>query len=52
QGAWGFLALALPEIVHRPLGLVSRPSSSSTAVGAHHRHDAEQRAIVEQAFTF
>ena len=52
QGAWGFLALALPEIVHRPLHLVSRPASSSPAVGAHHRHDAEQRAIVEQAFTF
>jgi 2-oxoglutarate decarboxylase len=51
QGAWTFLALALPEIIGREPQLVSRPASSSPAVGAHHRHELEQRAIVEQAFT-
>lgn len=50
QGAWSFMALALPEITGRPLVGTSRPSSAATAVGSHHRHEIEQRAVVEQAF--
>jgi multifunctional 2-oxoglutarate metabolism enzyme len=50
QGAWPFMALNLPERIGRPLLRISRDASSSPAVGSHHRHDAEQRSIVEQAF--
>ena len=50
QGAWSFIALNLPEIVDRPIRVVSRPSSSSPAVGTHQRHEVEQRTLVEQAF--
>ena len=50
QGAWSFMAVNLPEIIGRGLEGVSRPSSSSPAVGSHHRHDEEQRAVIEAAF--
>ena len=50
QGAWSFMALALPELLGRDVARVSRPASSSPAVGSHHRHDEQQRSIVEQAF--
>ncbi|MGI9197315.1 MAG: multifunctional oxoglutarate decarboxylase/oxoglutarate dehydrogenase thiamine pyrophosphate-binding subunit/dihydrolipoyllysine-residue succinyltransferase subunit [Candidatus Nanopelagicales bacterium] len=50
QGAWSFMALNLPGIVGRSIQGVSRPSSSSPAVGSHHRHEEEQRAVVETAF--
>ncbi len=50
QGAWSFVAVNLPEVVDRPVRGVSRPSSSSPAVGTHHRHEAEQKALVAQAF--
>jgi len=50
QGAWPFMGLNLPQVVDRPISLVSRPASSSPAVGSHHRHDQEQRSIVETAF--
>ncbi len=50
QGAWSFIAVNLPEIINRPISVVSRPSSSSPAVGTHHRHEAEQAALVQQAF--
>jgi 2-oxoglutarate dehydrogenase E1 component len=50
QGAWSFIAMNLPEIISRPITGVSRPASSSPAVGTHQRHEAEQRAVVEQAF--
>ena len=35
--------------IGRPLVRVSRDESSSPAVGSHHRHDAEQQALVERA---
>ena len=38
-----------PPIVNRPIEGVTRPSSSSPAVGTHLRHVAEQQAVVEQA---
>ena len=50
QGAWSFIAMNLPEVVSRPVSGVSRPASSSPAVGTHQRHEQEQRAVVEQAF--
>jgi len=50
QGAWPFMALNLPQVIDRPLQAISRPASSSPAVGAHHRHEAEQRLLVDQAF--
>ncbi len=50
QGAWTFLADVYGEILDRPLRRVSRPTSSSPAVGSHHRHDVEQAALVEAAF--
>jgi 2-oxoglutarate dehydrogenase E1 component len=50
QGAWQFMAMNLPEIIGRPLTGISRPASSSTAVGTHHRHEEEQRTLVAAAF--
>lgn len=50
QGAWSFVAINLPPIIGRNLEGVTRPSSSSPAVGSHHRHDEEQRAVVDAAF--
>jgi multifunctional 2-oxoglutarate metabolism enzyme len=50
QGAWSFMAINLPPIIGRELVGVSRPSSSSPAVGSHHRHEEEQRAVVTAAF--
>ncbi|MDP1876905.1 MAG: multifunctional oxoglutarate decarboxylase/oxoglutarate dehydrogenase thiamine pyrophosphate-binding subunit/dihydrolipoyllysine-residue succinyltransferase subunit [Actinomycetota bacterium] len=50
QGPWSFVALNLPGIIDRPLRSVTRPASSSPAVGTHQRHEQEQRALVEQAF--
>ena len=50
QGAWSFIALNLPEIINRPVSLISRDKSSSPAVGSHHRHEVEQAALVERAF--
>ncbi|MEK8172576.1 hypothetical protein NKH77_35450 [Streptomyces sp. M19] len=60
QGAWPFIALNL--IDHLELGVgadlpaaerlrrVSRPHSSSPAVGSNKRHQAEQQALVEEVF--
>jgi 2-oxoglutarate decarboxylase len=50
QGAWSFMALALPELTGRPLTCTSRPASSATAVGSHKRHEIEQRNLVHGAF--
>ncbi len=50
QGAWTFMAVNLPEIIQRPVTRVSRPASSSTAVGTHQRHEQEQQAVITQAF--
>lgn len=50
QGAWSFMAMNLPEVINRHLIGVSRPASSSPAVGSHHRSELEQEALVKQAF--
>jgi len=51
QGAWSFMAMNLPELINRPITGVSRPASSSPAVGSHHRSELEQQALVAQAFS-
>ena len=50
QGAWPFMSMHLPELLGRVVRRVSRPASSSPAVGSHHRHEVEQQALVEAAF--
>ena len=51
QGAWPFMALHLPaELGGRALTCISRPGSSSPAVGSHKRHEVEQQRVVEEAF--
>lgn len=50
QGAWPFMAMHLSEAINRQVHRVSRPASSSPAVGSHHRHEVEQAALVEAAF--
>ncbi len=50
QGAWSFIAINVPGFIGRPVECVSRPSSSSPAVGTHQRHEVEQNLVVEQAF--
>lgn len=51
QGAWSFMAMNLPALIDRQIGVVSRPASSSPAVGSHHRSALEQQALVAQAFS-
>ncbi|RMI37666.1 multifunctional oxoglutarate decarboxylase/oxoglutarate dehydrogenase thiamine pyrophosphate-binding subunit/dihydrolipoyllysine-residue succinyltransferase subunit [Streptomyces triticirhizae] len=52
QGAWPFVALNLPERVDLPGRLipVTRPASSSPAVGSAKRHQAEQQTLVAEVF--
>ena len=51
QGAWSFIAINLPGVIgNRAIEGVSRPSSSSPAVGSHHRHEEEQHAVIRAAF--
>jgi multifunctional 2-oxoglutarate metabolism enzyme len=51
MGPWPFVALHLPEHLDgRSLVRISRRISSSPAVGSGSVHEAEQRALVEQAY--
>jgi len=51
QGAWPYVALNLHEHLDgRLLGRVSRPASSSPAVGTHKVHEREQASLVAAAF--
>lgn len=50
QGAWSFIAMNAPAMVNRAIEGITRPSSSSPAVGTYQRHVVEQNAVVEQAF--
>ncbi|MBV5267383.1 MAG: 2-oxoglutarate dehydrogenase E1 component, partial [Burkholderiaceae bacterium] len=34
QGAWSFMAMNLPALINRQIAVVSRPASSSPAVGS------------------
>lgn len=51
QGAWSFMAMNLPAVLNRAITGISRPASSSPAVGSHQRSDLEQQALVAQAFS-
>jgi 2-oxoglutarate dehydrogenase E1 component len=51
QGAWSFMAMNLPALINRAITGISRPASSSPAVGSHHRSELEQQALVAQAFS-
>jgi multifunctional 2-oxoglutarate metabolism enzyme len=51
MGPWPHMALHLtPQLDGLPFYRVSRPESTSPAVGQHSRHVEEQRALVQQAF--
>jgi 2-oxoglutarate dehydrogenase E1 component len=51
MGAWPFMALALPaHLDGRPLGRVSRSTSSSPAVGSAKKHELEQKGLITQLF--
>jgi 2-oxoglutarate dehydrogenase E1 component len=47
MGGWPFLHERLP----RGTRYVGRPISASPATGSHHRHEEQQKAIIEQAFS-
>ncbi len=50
QGAWGFMAMNLPEHLDgRPLLRVSRTASASPAVGSASVHQAQQQELVASA---
>ena len=51
QGAGSFMMLNLPPVIGRDISLISRPASSSPAVGSHHRHELEQATLIQQAFS-
>lgn len=50
QGGWSFVALNVPQMINRAVNCVSRPASSSPAVGTHQRHEEDQKNIVQSAF--
>jgi multifunctional 2-oxoglutarate metabolism enzyme len=52
QGAWPFLALALPEQIPRLTGLkrISRRAMAAPAAGSARVHEVEQAAVVAAAF--
>jgi len=50
QGAWSQITTTLPEEISRPVSVVARPRSASTASGMSSRHAAEQTDLVERAF--
>ncbi|TNY38482.1 multifunctional oxoglutarate decarboxylase/oxoglutarate dehydrogenase thiamine pyrophosphate-binding subunit/dihydrolipoyllysine-residue succinyltransferase subunit [Thermomonospora catenispora] len=51
QGAWPYLALTLPRFLDgRTLRRISRPASSSPAVGSAKLHALEQEALLQQIF--
>jgi 2-oxoglutarate dehydrogenase E1 component len=51
MGAWPTMALHLPELVGRPVGVVSLPPSSAPAAGSSVAHAAEHAEVVETALT-
>ncbi len=51
MGAWPFLHEYLQALVggNQKLTYVGRPISAAPATGSHHRHEAQQQALVNQA---
>ena len=52
QGAWTFLALALPELIPRLTGIkrISRRAMAAPSAGSARVHDVEQAAVITAAF--
>jgi 2-oxoglutarate dehydrogenase E1 component len=50
QGPWPFMNQHLPTAVHRTVRGVTRPSGSAPSVGSLHRHEQEQRDLLDRAF--
>jgi len=50
MGAWSFIAMNVPSLIGRTIAGVTRPASSSPAVGSHHRHEEEQASLINTAF--
>ncbi|GAA1347496.1 multifunctional oxoglutarate decarboxylase/oxoglutarate dehydrogenase thiamine pyrophosphate-binding subunit/dihydrolipoyllysine-residue succinyltransferase subunit [Falsarthrobacter nasiphocae] len=50
QGPWPFMAINLAPELDRPLTVVSRPASASTAAGSMKRHTGEQDALLGELF--
>ncbi|MCE0539638.1 multifunctional oxoglutarate decarboxylase/oxoglutarate dehydrogenase thiamine pyrophosphate-binding subunit/dihydrolipoyllysine-residue succinyltransferase subunit [Kineosporia rhizophila] len=51
QGPWPSIALSLPQdLGGRPLLRISRPAAASPATGSAKKHQAEQAALIAQAF--
>ena len=51
MGAWPFLHERLASLLgpNQTLRYVGRPISASPATGSHHRHEEQQKALVEAA---
>ncbi len=48
MGAWAYL---LRTVKTKKLDLISRSASASPATGSYHRHESEQKEIIEKAFS-
>jgi multifunctional 2-oxoglutarate metabolism enzyme len=49
MGAWPTMALKLPRVLDRPVGVISLPASSAPAAGSAAKHATSHREIVETA---
>ena len=49
MGAWPRMALRLPELLGRPLSVISLPASSAPAAGSAKVHAASHRELIETA---
>ncbi len=50
MGAWPFMNQHLPIAISRTVREITRNASSSPSVGSLHRHEDQQRALIDQAF--
>jgi 2-oxoglutarate dehydrogenase E1 component len=53
MGAWRFIQEQVQPLIaqtRRVLGYVGRSEGAATATGSHHRHQEEQKEIIEEAF--
>jgi 2-oxoglutarate dehydrogenase E1 component len=50
QGPWPFMNQHLPRAVGRTVRHVTRAAGSAPSVGSLHRHEQEQRDLLERAF--
>ena len=50
MGAWPYLAMHLPGLLGRGVGVIALPESSAPATGSAKAHAAEHAALVASAF--